>query len=476
MQNSLDHLIYISVLALILTLHSFFVLAALALKKSRSNKLREIARKEQCKSARYARIIRIRSNRYLLSAQMGVFLSALLLGFALLGLVRGASASLAASYAWATGWVGFSILSASLFLVVSLVSLIIVQLVKSVGFAYPERALCLVSIPLLVTYRLLSPFVTLLNLCTSLILWPFGIKRASARETVVSPEQISEMIELSSDAGQIEEDEREMIQRVFTFSNTLVREVMTPRADMVWVYETASLEDVQKIFACERLSRLVVVGKDPDDVKGVLHAKDLINFMGKTAQDFDVRKIMRKPYFVPGTKTTGDLLPELREQGVHLALVQDEHGGVDGIITVEDLVEEIVGEIRDEYDSPAEESDVTKTNSGELIVDGSALVEDLNQRYKLDIPLGEYDTLAGFVIQKLGRIPEANEVMNIGGVWMRVEELEQNRIVQVRIKRNRKGFPAKELDPKPIKSLKISREGPASENLPNQRNRIQSLG
>ena len=218
---------------------------------------------------------------------------------------------------------------------------------------------------------------------------------------------------------------------------------MTPRKDIIAVPESASLSEILAIYEEDGLSRLVVFGQDLDDIKGVLLMKDLIPLMGKEVTEFKVNDYLREPLFVPDSCDLGDLLKTFRQVGNHLAIVLDEHGGVDGLVTMEDVMEEIVGEIFDEYDTPEEECEIRPAADGELLVDGGVLINDLNQDYEFSFPTGEYDTFAGFVFHVLGKIPQAGEIIDYEGVRIKVEEIEQNRIKLLRILR---------LEPTPLPS------------------------
>ncbi|MBX7145654.1 MAG: CBS domain-containing protein, partial [Oligoflexia bacterium] len=162
-------------------------------------------------------------------------------------------------------------------------------------------------------------------------------------------------------------------------------------------------------------------------------AKDFISLLNQPGAKFELKRFMRRAYFVSNTKKVDRLLEEFRRDAVHFAVVLDEYGGVDGVVTLEDLIEEIVGEIFDEHDSPLEEASVVRTTSGDLLVDGSMLIDDLNINHDFDFPEGEYDTLAGFFIHSLGRIPALGEELEFKHLKLRVEEMSHNRITQVRI-------------------------------------------
>jgi len=277
------------------------------------------------------------------------------------------------------------------------------------------------------------PFAFVMNGALNRILRSLRVEAPAEREFGISADEISEMVELSSEAGEIEEEEKEMIQSVITLSDTIVREIMTPRTDIVSVTKDMTLDEVVAVFVKEALSRLLVVGDDLDDVQGVLIAKDLMPLVGKVDPNFNFTRLIRPVYFVLNNKKVDELLAEFKREAVHFAVVLDEHGGVDGLVTVEDLIEEIVGDIFDEHDHPAEELAVVRTKSGDLIVSGGALIEDLNQNHGFCFPTGEYDTIAGLFIHHLGRIPSVGEIMESDGVRLRVEEIAQNRIVRIRV-------------------------------------------
>jgi putative hemolysin len=382
------------------------------------------------RGAAAAHLIASHADSYLLSTQLGGFLSALLLGGVVVeflhqevftpGVTLGAALDVSAKMA--------------VLLVLLLVTLGTAQIAKAIAFAHPETLLCTAAVPLRLWATVTRPIVFLLGGAVARILGFFRVEAPAEREFGVSADEISEIVELSSEAGEIEEDEKEMIQGVITMSDTVVREIMTPRTDIVSVTPEMALADVVAVFVREGLSRVLVVGDDLDDVKGVLIAKDLMPLVGKVDLTFNLRSLVRPVYFVLNNKKIDELLAEFKREAVHFAVVLDEHGGVDGVVTVEDLLEEIVGDIFDEHDSPAEEADVVKTKSGDLLVDGATPIEDLNDRHGLSFPTGEYDTVAGFVIHQLGRIPAVGEILECaGGVRVRVEETAQNRVLKIRV-------------------------------------------
>ena len=411
---------------------AFFALGASLLSRSRTSKVRELA-EEKVSGATRALALLEKAEQRILGCYTGALLIALLLG----AQIQEYLTKRASVFSGIVGDQGCGVLcaiaAAIIFLGLALVIFLPTQVIKGATADRREHALCYISLPLSLLCKLFSPVTFLVESSLSLMHRVFGLRVLHERERAISPEDISEMAELGSESGQIEEDELEMIQGVFSFSDTIVREVMTPRKDIIHIREDASLSEVVKLLAQERVSRILVTGEELDEVKGVIIAKDLMRFLGQHAETFDMKKVIRPAFLVPNTKKIDELLQELRHKAIHLAIVLDEHGGVDGVVTVEDLIEEIVGEIFDEHDSPSDETGLRATKSGDLMVQGSQLIDDLNAMFNIEFPAGHYDTIAGFVINLLGRIPHAGDTVEFQGVRIRVEIIEQNRITLLRI-------------------------------------------
>jgi len=418
---------------LLLILHVFLVLSSVSINRSRERNLREMVEKRVVGAQRAISILEL-SDRYLYISQIGRFVAAFFSGYFFLRL-----SELLAIWAGAgAGGLSFivSVVIVSFIAVASL--LVTIQLAKSLAFSKPDRVLCFSAAPLILISKLLFPVVVIVDLAMKVCFIFFDFKVPVEKELGVSAEELSEMVELSREAGELEEDEHEMLQGVIEFSDTIVREVMTPRTDIVSIEETATFEEVVDIFDSEGLSRLIVTGSNLDDVHGVLLAKDLISyFKKKTLSDhpFNIEELIRPAYFVSNTKKIDDLLQELRTERVHMAVVLDEHGGVDGIVTIEDLIEEIVGEIDDEYDSPEGEAETGEAVAGDILIDASMLVDDFNKSYNVELPNGQYDTMAGFFIHKLGRLPENEEEIEYDGLTFKVTDVSQNRITRLKVTR-----------------------------------------
>ena len=419
---------------LIASIAAFVVLrlSAIALTRSQSAKFEKVS-ENKFPLCKLAKTLLENTDRYLFTTQLAMLIFGLISGAACLKILTLRPISnLVVTLTGDSFFVWLIVCLVAIVLVAS-IAILLVQLGKALIYRQTEKFLCIISPLLLLISFTLRPFQIVLDDFARNLFNKFGIEIPIERELAVSAEEISRIVALSTEAGEIEEDEQEMLQGVFEFSETLAQEVMTPRTDIVSVKTDSSLEEVVETFVASGHSRLIVIGEDLDDVKGILLAKDLTPLVGKANGDFKISNLMRPAYFVAGAKQIDDVLNELRSEAIHLAVVLDEHGGVDGVVTLEDLIEEIVGEIFDEFDRPADETEVKAMKSGDLLVDGSMSLHDLNQLHGYKFEEGEYDTIAGYVIHKLGRIPDEGEAEDFNGVKIKIEQLVQNRIVLLRV-------------------------------------------
>ncbi len=268
----------------------------------------------------------------------------------------------------------------------------------------------------------------------------FGVKGTGFHPLMQTPEELRMLVTHGADPGEIEQDERDMIRGVIEFGETVAREVMTPRTAMIALEADITFGDLVRTSIEEGHSRYPVYEGSVDSIVGVVLTKDLLPLLEKREEleqtGFDVRSILRPAYFVPGTKLVSELLQELRKQKVHLAIVLDEYGGTHGLVTMEDLLEEIVGEIADEYDET--ELEFEHTPEGDVRIDGGMSIGDVNDRFGLRLPEEEFDTLGGYVFGRLGRIPRVGDVVHAPGLdhddaELRVEETEERRVTVVRL-------------------------------------------
>lgn len=402
-------------------------------------KLEESANKPLVRKAKQ---ILSQDHYYLLSTQIGMFLSGVAAAWFLAQASFRGLGNFLPLFEYSEHFSNFQTYYSAVlfFIIVSLITIVtflLSNIMKATLASDPLKSLCRLSILIIFSAKIISPFTSLVNYLGKKVFISLGLKDFTEYELPIRAERISELLEEGEEAGTIDESDSEMIQHVFKMSQTVAREVMTPRKDIIAIEDDQKIENVIKLFTEQGWSRVLVTGKSLDDVKGVLHAKDMLSFMANPTENFQINKLLRKPYFVPNTKKADDLLQEMRAKGVHLAVVVDEHGGVDGLITIEDLIEELVGEIFDEYDTPADETSVTVLDNGDLLIEGGALIDDLNPEYDLDLEKGEYDTIAGFVIHKLGHIPRKNEVLECANYHLKIEDVNKNRITALRLIRKK---------------------------------------
>lgn len=316
-------------------------------------------------------------------------------------------------------------------LVITYVTLVFGELIpKSIALAHPEGVGLRIAKFVEGFSRIATPFVKILTFSTNLLLRPFGRKTFTER-AYVTEEEVKMLIMEGGEQGVFEPTEQELIHSVFEFTDTSAKEVMVPSTRMVSIGLTMSVDEVKSTIAEEQFSRYPVVGKDLNDIRGILYAKDFLNALARG--DADVRKLVKPPFFIPETMKISSLLRDMQKKRVHMALVIDEYGGVSGLVTMEDLIEEIVGEIRDEYDV---ESPVIQLSDGTLLIDASISIKDLADDYGIEVPEStEYDTLGGFLLATLQRIPRIGDVVAIEGKKITVSEMVAQRIAKVRLER-----------------------------------------
>ena len=278
---------------------------------------------------------------------------------------------------------------------------------RAIALRYPERVALLVAGPLRWIERAERPIVAVILGLSNLLIKPFGMS-ASFQAPVITEEELRTMLEASSKEGVIQEDEKEMLHNVITFGDTLAHKVMTPRVHVKAIEVRQPLDKLINLIVDHGHSRIPVYDGTTDSIIGVIHAKDLLPSLAKGQTNADLRSLMRVPFFVPEQMRTDDLLDEMRRSNMQLAIVQDEYGGTAGLITIEDLVEEIVGEIRDEYDVE-QPMILIEPDSGAALVDARMSIDDVNDKLGLALPTTDFDTVGGFVFGLFGRPPTVGE-------------------------------------------------------------------
>lgn len=263
-------------------------------------------------------------------------------------------------------------------------------------------------------------------------MWDFMNRMMSGRRKVTE-EEIHELMDAGEEEGIINEEENAMIRSIFALRDTVVREVMVPRTDMACIPLDAGVREVlETIIDCGH-SRIPVYDTTMDNIVGLLYAKDLLKYWGVDDAGFSLRAIMRPPMFIPESKNLEEMLQEFRKKRVHLAIVVDEYGGTSGLLTIEDLLEEIVGDIQDEFDT--EEEWLIEEEAGSIVVDGRLPIEDLEEHFDIRVERDKFDTVGGLVFHLTGRIPASGEVVTADNIRITVLDADERRVIRLRIER-----------------------------------------
>jgi putative hemolysin len=413
-------------------LNAFFAASEIALISLNENKIKYLA-DEGNKKAKQIRKVLSEPSKFLATIQIGITLAGFL-----------ASAFAAESFAGplvklikrAQLPMGENVLKTAAVIIITIIlsyfTLVLGELVpKRLAMKKAEPISFFVVLPLYFLSIGASPFVKLLTASTNFVVRLFGID-PHADEKQITEEEIRMLVDVGEERGAIDESEKEMINNIFEFDNKIVSEIMTHRTDIVGIPIAAGLKEIFAVINREKYTRYPVYEDDIDNIVGILNIKDLIQLLGENREAFSMKKIMRQPYFVPASKKTDQLLRELQNRKTHMAVAIDEYGGTAGIVTIEDLIEEIVGNIFDEYDEV--EKDFEKLDENTFLLNGAASLERVSDVLKVDLPVNDYDTLSGFLIGQLGRIPREEEkpVIEFEGLVFKVEEMAEKRIVKVK--------------------------------------------
>jgi putative hemolysin len=311
-------------------------------------------------------------------------------------------------------------------------SLIFGELVpKSIALMHPETIGLWTARTIDTFSKIASIFVKILTFSTAVVLRPFGTKPFTER-AYITEEEVKALIKEGGKHGIFEPTEEKILQSVFEFTDMSVKEVMVPDTQMMAIQIDKSPQEILSLIEEEQFSRYPVFGREPNDIRGILYAKDFLTIFAKTGQ-VDIRKTIKPPYFIPETMKISLLLREMQKKRIHIALVVDEYGGISGLVTIEDLLEEIVGEIRDEHDI---ESPVITLSDGTLLIDASISLKDLKEDYQIILPESpEYETLGGFLMTTLQKIPQTGDVVAIEGKKITIVEMIGQRISKVKLEK-----------------------------------------
>ncbi len=446
-------LAFLAPLAGLLLAHASIELAYAALANARRTALRERAEEGDTRAARILALIENVSN-----VQVMTRLALTLIRFSIAAVVTlNIAHPLAQANVNVPGTVYPSVVYGLALLIAALLTYILGTLIPvSFGAAYADQLVGLASGFLRAMLFLLSPLTALMLAISG------AISKLSGAEVMaksVTEEEIMSLVDVGQQGGTIEDDEKEMIYSVLQFGETLVREVMVPRPDVTAVEIDAPLTEALAQFITSGHSRIPVYEESIDNIKGMLYAKDLLPLIGSPeSANRSVRDLMRPAYFVPETKRADKLFQEMQERKTHIAVIVDEYGGTSGLVTIEDLIEEIVGDIRDEYDVD-EEVDYVQLGEHDYLVDGSMNLDDLNELLDSDFSTDESDSIGGWIYNYLGHVPEPGEVIETDNLKMRVEKIDNRRIRKVHITRVPPPEPKETKDNRPEAAEATPRNG-----------------
>jgi putative hemolysin len=422
------------VIVLLTLLEGFFVAGEIALVSIRRSRVEQLV-DEGRPGARRVRRLLDEPGRFLAVSQLGLtvigFFASAYAAVSLVESLRGLLAPLAGNSAEGIALVIVTILLA-------LFTIVFAELVpKTLALANAERVAIALSLPIEFLARALSPLIALLTGITSTIARAFGANVSN--EAQITAEELRLIVERGGEQGVLEAEEEQMINAVIELGSRRVHEVMVPRIAMATIQATATFDEAIETIVEHGHSRIPVYDESIDEILGILYAKDLLPFLRESAGPRpDLRTLLRTPVYIPESMTVDDLLHEFQRRKVHIAIVLDEYGGTAGLVTIEDLLEEIVGEIQDEYD--VEEPMVVRLSEDEARLDGRASVDDLAELFDTNLGLedeDEYDTVGGLIYHRIGGVPTPGDRVELDGLTLTVESTDGRRVGKVLAVRRR---------------------------------------
>ncbi|MCQ2957363.1 MAG: hemolysin family protein [Candidatus Gastranaerophilales bacterium] len=420
---------FLSILVLLFS-NGFFVASEFALVRVRHTRLTQLAN-EGNKNAKIALEAVGELDKYIAATQLGITISSIGLGWLgeatlvkiilpIFDFIPWIDAKLATAH---------SISIAIAFSAITLLHVVIGELTpKSIALEYTEKTALFVARPMQVAANIFKPFIWILNGCGNAILKMLNIKQS--QDHAHSTEELNMLIDESCSDGVINETEKDIIQNVFKFSDLTAKQVMVPKTDMTCIPNDISLDELKKITCESQYTRYPVYEEDMDNILGIIHIKDI--YAASLKGEFDIEKILRKPMMVPETVSIDKLMRDFKEQQNQMAIVIDEFGGTSGLITLEDVLEEIFGEIQDEFDSD-EEEDLIKISDTCYDINAMMRIDEVSEVLNVNIEDEDVDTIGGFVVKLLGRLAEKNDIVVYENLEFIVKEISKTRITKLRV-------------------------------------------
>ncbi len=435
MEKLITELLFLLVL---IVLNAFFAGSEIALISLNDNKIKLMADEGNKKAVLLKKLLG-EPSRFLATIQIGITLAGFLASafasesFAdrLVNVIKTMGIPISESVLKTTSVIVITI-------ILSYFTLVLGELVpKRLAMKKAEPIAFFVVTPLNFLSMVTSPFVKFLTLSTNFFVKLFGVD-PHAEEENVTEEEIRMMIDVGEEKGAIEETEKVMINNIFEFNNKTVSEIMTHRTDIAALPVDSTLSEVTEFFNSERYSRIPVYQDSIDNIIGIMHSKYLIQFLSEEGHNdkFNLKDIIRQPYFIPASKRTDELFQELKQSNNHFAVIIDEYGGTAGIVTLEDLIEEIVGNIFDEDDEV--EKYIEKIDDSTFLINGSVGLDEVQEALDVTMPIDDYETLSGFITGQLGRIPEKGDksIIEYDELVFKVEEVKEKKVSKVKVCRS----------------------------------------
>ncbi|WP_333861461.1 hemolysin family protein [Clostridium sp.] len=423
-------LINMIIVFLLILMNAFFVAAEFAVVKVRRSRIETLVA-EGKRNAKFTLKVIKDLNSYLSACQLGITLASLGLGwvgepavasvlmplFNLFHLPEGVVHSISLV-------IGFSIITAFHIVLGELTP-------KSLAIINTEKIAMYTSLPLIIFYKATYPIMWAFNHSTDLVLKIFGISQWDDHETAYTDDEIKLLLEESYKSGLIDKTELTFVDNIFDFSEKTVKDIMVPRTDMTCIFSGDSIEDIIKVFMERQHTRYPVCTDNKDNVIGFIHIKDL--YKQQIQGDKNIKDIIRKVKFIPKWMSISDLLKMFKKEKSQIAIIIDEYGGTLGLVTIEDILEEIVGEIQDEFDE--EGAEINKTEDNKYVVDGKLILEDINDLLEIDIQSENVDTLGGWIYSKLDSYPKVNDKINYENYQFTVLKCNKKRISKILIEK-----------------------------------------
>jgi CBS domain containing-hemolysin-like protein len=425
-------------LFVLIAINAFFVFAEYSLAVSRRTRINELAERGNATAKVVAKVMED-PDRFFAATQVGITITSMAIGImsepAFSALLGGVFDAIGVAVPFLRG-ISIVLGGLSGLLIASYFQIVLAELVpRSITLRMAERVALIVVPPMNVIAALFRPFVWLLKTSSRFVLRMLGFKPDAASERVHTREELRMLVEESEKGGLIESDQSEMLDAVFSFGDTTAREVMVPRTEMTCVNVEAPLQEAAHQFATHAHSRIPVYEESIDHIIGILSIKDLMRALLSNTRTPSVRQLMRAPFFVPDTQRADELLQQFRARHEYLAVVLDEYGGTAGIVTLNDLVARIIGQM--EGASAQVMPDIQRRTDGTAMINGLTTIGDVNDAFELNLDDPNYDTIGGYVMGHLGRIPKVGDVIAVPGrdIQLRVEEMDKLRVSKVSLQR-----------------------------------------